>query len=135
MVGRFTGWLIYFPALPNGVSMYQKFHWWFKYFILHIARLYFPCGLDFNMQKMSITLNLDNSVSRSPLEIPFAGLLVLEIYPISYFKRGWCPDHGLLCSFEVVLNQHLLGNGQCKSVCFKIQHSRIWVSKELLHGF
>ena len=127
MVGRFAGWLINFPGLPNWV-------WQFKYYILHIARLYFVCGLVFNMQKMSIVLNLDNSVSGSPLEIPFAGLLLLEIYPITYFKRGWCPVQGLLCSFEVILIQCFLGNGQCKSVCFKIQQSRIWVSQESLHG-
>ena len=24
MVGRFAGWLIYFPALPNWVSMFQN---------------------------------------------------------------------------------------------------------------
>ena len=53
---------------------------------------------------------------------------------ISYFKRVWHPVCGLLCSFEVVLIQHLLGDGQCESVCFKIQHSRIWVSQETLHG-
>ena len=75
-----------------------KFHWRFKYYILHVAGSYFSCGLVFNMQKMSIVLNLDNSISGSPLEVPFAGLLVLEIYPISYFKRGWHPIHGLLCS-------------------------------------
>ena len=113
----------------------QKFQWHLKYYILHIARSYFSCGLVFNMQKMSIMLNMDNSVSGSALEIPFSGLFVLKIYPISYFKREWCPVHGFLCSFEVVLIQHFLGHGQCESVCFKIQHSRIWVSKESLHGF
>ena len=90
---------------------YPKFHWRFKYYILHIARSYFSCGLVFNMQKMSVVLNLDNSVSGSPLEIPFSGLLLLEIYSVTYLKRGWCPVHGLLCSFEVILIQHLLGNG------------------------
>ena len=111
-----------------------KFYWRFKYYILHVVRSYFSCGLVFNMQKMSGTLNLDNSVSRSPLKIPFSRVLVLEIHPISSFKRGWCPVHGLLCNFEVIFIESLLGNGQCESVCFKIQHSRIWVSQEMLHG-
>ena len=88
-----------------------KFHWRFKYYILHIARSYFSCGLVFNMQKMSIALNLDNSVSGSQLEIPFARLLVLEIYSITYLKRGWYHVHGLLCGFEVILIQRLLGDG------------------------
>ena len=88
-----------------------KLHWWFKYYILHIARSHFSCGLVFDMQKVSIMLNLDNSVSGSPLEIPFTGLFVLKIYPISYFKRGWCPVQGLLYSFEVIFIEHLLGDG------------------------
>ena len=93
-----------------------KFHWQFKYCILHIARLYFASGLVFNMQKMSIVLNFDNSVSGSPPEIRLAGLLVLEIYTITYFKRGWCPVQSLLCSFEVIFIQPLLGNDQCECV-------------------
>ena len=79
-----------------------KSHWRFNNYIIYIAGSYFSCGLVFNMQKMSIMLNLENSVSGSPLEILFARLLVLEIYPISYLKRGWCPVHGLLCSFEAI---------------------------------
>ena len=86
----------------------QEFHWQFKYYILYAAGSYFSCGLVFNMQKVSIMLILDNSVSRSPLEVPFARLFVLEIYPISYFKRGWYPIQSLLCSFEAVLIQHFL---------------------------
>ena len=75
-----------------------KFHWRFKYYILHIARSYFSCSLVLNMQKMSVMLNLDNSVSGSPLEIPFAGLLVLEIYSITYLKRGWCVLPMVFCA-------------------------------------
>ena len=134
MVGRFCRVIDIFSRSAKLSIYVPKFHWGFKYYILHITGSYFSCGLVFNVQNMSIMLNLDNSVSGSLLEVPFSGLLVLEIYPISYFKRGLCPVHGFLGSFEAVLIQCLLGNGQCKSVCFKIQHLRIWVSQESLHG-
>ena len=101
---------IFCSSVTLGIYV-PKFHWRLKYYILHIARLYFSCGLVFNMQKMSVMLNSDNSVSESSLEVPFAGLLVLETHSITNLKRGWCPVHGLLCDFKTVLIQCLLGNG------------------------
>ena len=48
----------------------------------------FPVAWVFDVQKMSITLNLDNSVSRSPFEIPLIWLFVLKIYSVTYLE-GW----------------------------------------------
>ena len=56
------------------------------YYILHITRSYFSGSLVFDVQKMSIVLNLDNSVSMSPFEIPLAWLFVLTIYPVTYLE-------------------------------------------------
>ena len=79
-----------------------KFYWRFKYNILHVARSYFSGSLVFNLQKMSVVLNLDNSVSRSPFEIPLAWLFVLKIDSVAYVEGWWFPVHGLLCSLEVI---------------------------------
>ena len=128
MVGRFAGWLINFPALPNWVSMFQNSTGSSNTTSFTLQNCTLPVAWFSICRKCLSCLILDNSVSRSPLQIPFARLLVLEIYPITYFKSGWCPVTGLLCSFEAIFIQHLLGNDQCESVCLKIQHSRIWVS-------
>ena len=78
-----------------------KFHWRFKYYILQIARSSFSSGLVFNMQKMSIMLNLDNSVSGSPLEIPLLGCFFLKYTLSPILKEG-----GVLSMvFCVVLKQ------------------------------
>ena len=60
----------------------------FKNYIFDVAGLCFSCGLVFDVDVMSIALNMDNPVSRSPLQIPFAWLFVFEVYTISNLK-GW----------------------------------------------
>ena len=61
-------------------------------------------------------LNSNNPISRSPFKIPFARLLVLKIYSISYLEGEWCSIHGFLCCFETIFMQCLLGNGLHESV-------------------
>ena len=51
-----------------------------------IARSDFSSGLIFYVDEMSVMLNEDNSVSRSPLEVPFARLLIFEVDTVSYLK-------------------------------------------------
>ena len=48
-----------------GVHM-PKFYWWFQDNVCNIARSYFSSGLVFNMYEVSVMLNADNSISRSP---------------------------------------------------------------------
>ena len=60
----------------------------FKNNICGIAGLCFSCGLVFNVDEKSIALNTDYLVTRSPLQIPFSGLFVLEEDTISNLK-GW----------------------------------------------
>ena len=76
-------------------------------YILYIARSNYTFCLVFYVQKVSITLNLDNSVTWSPFEVPLARLLVFEIYPVTDLEGGWLPVHSLLCSFKVIFIQHL----------------------------
>ena len=47
-------------------------------------------------------LNLDDSVTWSPLEVPLARLHVFEIYPVTDLEGEWLYVHGLLSSFEVI---------------------------------
>ena len=68
-----------------------KFYWRFKYYVLHIARLYFSSSLVFNVQTMSILLYLDNSVSRSAFGMTLAWLFVLKIYSVTYLEGWWFP--------------------------------------------
>ena len=68
-----------------GVNV-PKFNGRFENDVLHIARSNFPSGLIFYVDEMSIMLNADNSVSRSPLEVPFAWLLIFEVDMVSNLK-------------------------------------------------
>ena len=54
--------------------------------VLHIARSDFPSGLIFYVDEMSVALNVDNSIARSPLEVPLAWLFILEVDSVSYLK-------------------------------------------------
>ena len=48
----------------------------------------FPVAWFLMWMKMSIVLNTDYPITRSPLQIPFSGLFILEVDTISYLK-GW----------------------------------------------
>ena len=50
----------------------------FKNYIFDVAGSCFSCSLVFDVDVMSVALNTDNPVSRSPLQIPFAWLFVLK---------------------------------------------------------
>ena len=58
-----------------GVNV-PKFDVRFKNDVFHVAKSNFPSGLIFYVDEMPIALNADNSVSGSPLEVPFAWLLI-----------------------------------------------------------
>ena len=111
-----------------------KFYRRFENYILHIAGSYFSGCLVFYVYEVTVMLNLDNSVTWSPLEVPLARLLVFEIYPVTNLEGGWLSVHGLLSSFEAIFIQCLLCNNQGKPVSFKVDHSRVWISQNLLHG-
>ena len=86
------------------LSVYiPKFCGWFQYDISYIAGSYFSSGLVFNIYEMSIVLNGDNSISRSPFKVPFARLFVFEVYMISYLEGWFFLCHCLLGCFKSVL--------------------------------
>ena len=85
-----------------GVNV-PKFNRRFEDDVHDIARSDFSSGLIFYVDEMSIALNADNSVSRSPLEVPFAGLLIFEVDTVSYLKSWFVSCHGLLGSCKSVL--------------------------------
>ena len=66
ILGKFAGWLMYLPALPNCVLMFHNSTGGSNTtsFMLHV--LVFSSSLIFNMQLVSIVLIMDNSVSRYP---------------------------------------------------------------------
>ena len=78
-----------------------EFYWWFQYNICDIARSCFSIGLVFDMYEMSIMLNVDNPISRSPFQVPLARLLVFEIYTISYLEGWFVSCHCLLSSLNL----------------------------------
>ena len=69
----------------------------FKNYISDIAGLCLSCGLVFDVDVMSIVLNMNNPVSRSPLQIPFAWLFVFEVYTVSNLE-GWVVSGSSLLS-------------------------------------
>ena len=62
-----------------------------------IAGPCFSCGLVFDVDVVSIMLNMNNPVTWSPLQIPFAWFFVFEIYTVSNLK-GWVVSGSSLLS-------------------------------------
>ena len=82
----------------------------FKNYICDVAGSCLSCSLVFNMDVMSIALNMDNPVSGSPLQIPFAWLFVFEVYMISDLKGWVVSGNSLLGGCKSVFIQCFLGN-------------------------
>ena len=57
---------------------------------------------------MSIRLNLNNPIPRSPFKIPFAWLFVFKVYSVSYFEGGWCSIHGFIAALKQLLSRVFL---------------------------
>ena len=55
-----------------------QFNWWFMHNILY--KTWLSCGQFFNMKVVSIMLYMDNPISGSPFQVPFARLYILEIH-------------------------------------------------------
>ena len=130
MVDKFTGWLIYLPALLNQVSIFQNSDGWFKYDICHVARLYFSSGLVFNMYEMSVMHSMWTILYLGlHFTGPFARLLVLEIYTISYLEGWFFSCHGLLsCLRCFLIYCFFLLLPMLIYVHFQVQHTRVRVS-------
>ena len=117
---RSIGWMINIVtgSAKLGVNV-PELNRRFRNYIFDGAGPCFPCSLVFDVDVMSVALNTDNLVSRSPLQIPFAWLFVLEVYMVSNLK-GW-----------VVSGDSLLVG--CKSIfiqCFfAIANASLCVSK------
>ena len=65
-----------------------KFHWWFKYCILHAARAYFSRDLVFNVQKVSTVLNLAILYLGLHLRSHLLGCLLLKYTLSPILKEG-----------------------------------------------
>ena len=110
MVGRFAGWLINFPALPNCVSMSQNSKGGSSTMSLTLEDHTFPVAL-FSMCRSVCHAQFRQSYIQSAFKVPFAGLLVFEICSVSYLEGRWCAVHCLLCGLEMILIHSPLGNG------------------------
>ena len=86
MVVKLAGWLMYFPALSNCVSMFQNLMGCSRTTSLTLEDLVFPVAFVFNLEEMSIMLNLDNSVAWSAFEAPLSRLFILEIDSVAYIE-------------------------------------------------
>ena len=91
---------------------------WFKNYIFDIAGPCLSCSLVFNVDVMSVALNTDNPVSGSPLQVPFAWLVVFEVYMISNLKCRVFSGNSLLVGCKPIFIQCFLSNCLCQSVCF-----------------
>ena len=91
----------------------------FKNDIFDIAGSCFSCSLVFNVNVMSVALNMDNPVSRSPLQIPFARLFVFKVYMISNLKGEVVSENSLLGGCKSILS----------SVFFAIANASLCVSR------
>ena len=68
----------------------------FQNYVGDIAGPCFSCGLVFDVDVVSIVLNTNNLVTRSPLQIPFAWLFIFKIYTVSNLKDWVVPGRSLL---------------------------------------
>ena len=133
MVGRFAGWLIYFPALPNWVSMFQNSTGGSSTTSFTLQDCTFPVAWFSICRKCPSCSIWTILYLGLHLRSHLLGCLFLKYTHISYLKRGWCPVHGLLCSFEAILIQCIfLVMANAESMCFKIQHSRIWILPRII---
>ena len=89
IVDKFVGWLMYFPALPNCMSIFHSSTGGLSTTSLTLHDLVFPSSLIFDMKVMSIMLNMDNSISRPPFLVPLSWLLVLEVNSVTYLEWWW----------------------------------------------
>ena len=90
--------------------------WQFVYNILHIAGSGFSCRLVFYVEVVSIVLYADDPVTSSPLQVPFARLLVFKEYSVTNFKIRWGALCCFLCMHTSVFIQSLFSYGKCKAV-------------------
>ena len=67
-----------------------------------------PVGLVFYVDVMSVVLNMNNPVSRSPLQIPLAWLFVFEVHMISNVEGWVVSGYSVLRGCESVLVQCFL---------------------------
>ena len=68
-----------FPCSAKLHFNISKFNWWLKYYIFDVAWSCFSSSLIFDMKIMSIMLNMDNSISRHPLQVPLPSLFCESI--------------------------------------------------------
>ena len=111
-----------------------KFHWRFNY-ILHVAKSILFLWLGFSTCTKCPSCSIWTILYPGlPLRSHLLGCLFLKYTLSPILKEG-----GVLSMvFCAVLGQFpsnvflAMANAQC--MCFRIQHSRIWISQESLHG-
>ena len=87
MVGRFAGWLINFPALPNWVSIFQNSTGSSSTTSFKLQDCTFPVAW-FSYTENVHHAQFGNSVSGSPLEVPFGRLFFLKYTLLPVLKEG-----------------------------------------------
>ena len=76
---KFCGMVYEFSCSAKLGIYIPQLDWWFMYNILDITRLGLSCGLIFNMKVVSVMLYMDNLISTSPFQIPFAWLFIFKV--------------------------------------------------------
>ena len=102
MVGKYAGWLMYPQALPNCVYIFQNSMGGSKRMSLTVQDCTFLVSW-FSMCKKYPSCSMHTILYPGPpFKVPFAGLFVLEVDPVSNLEGWWCAVHGLLSCFESV---------------------------------
>ena len=96
MVGRFTGWFM------NILLCQIEDHYSIAWLVCHVLHLWHYKIIsflwpDFNMKVVSISFYMENYVSGSPLQVPFARLFIFKVNSVSNSEVRWRTICCLLC--------------------------------------
>ena len=134
MAGRFAGWLIYFPPLPNWVSMFQNSTGGSSTTFFTLQDWTFPVAWFSICRKCPSCLIWTNLYLGLHLRSHLLGCLFLK-YTLSLILKEGGVLSIVFCAVLKQFSSNVFLAMANASLCFKIQHSRIWISQDLLHGF
>ena len=105
MVGKFAGWLMYFPALAELCVNVPKFCWWHSSTVsLMLHDLNFPVAWFSMCRECPSCLVWTILYPGLQSEIPFSWLFVFKVDSVTFLERWWFSIHGFLGSPEAVLH-------------------------------
>ena len=122
MVGRFAEWFMKFPTPPNWVSIFHRMIGYWCNNILEITWLGLSCNLIFNMKVVSIMLCIDNPISGSPFQVPFARLFIFEVNSVCDLKDRYRMIYCLLCIFNLFSSDVFLSMDSARWCTSRFRH-------------